>query len=63
MGQLLTTEQVADLLQMSPHTVKVYRHRGDGPAFVRLGKQARYRLEDVEAWLERRVAETNAVQQ
>jgi len=50
--QLLTTEQVAELLQVPVETVKWWRKRRSGPKSVPVGKHARYRPEDVRAWLE-----------
>lgn len=54
--QLLTTEQVAEWLQVSADTVRWWRKRGRGPAHLRVGKYARYRRVDVEAWLEQQRA-------
>jgi excisionase family DNA binding protein len=53
--ELLTSEQVAGMLAMSPMTVRRLRMSGEGPPFIRVGKRAiRYRRGDVEAWLRRR---------
>lgn len=49
--QLLTTEQVAELLQIPVDTVRWWRKRRRGPKSVLIGKHARYRPEDVRAWL------------
>ena len=50
--QLLTTEQVAELLQVPVDTVRWWRKRGRGPVHLRIGKYARYRRADVEAWID-----------
>lgn len=50
----LSTHDVADLLAVSPATVRYWRHRGTGPRGVNLGRQVRYRRVDVEAWVEDR---------
>jgi predicted site-specific integrase-resolvase len=34
-------------------TLKAWRHRGRGPAFVRVGRAVRYRPEDLAAFLAR----------
>lgn len=53
--ELLTSEQVARMLAMSPMTVRRLRMSGEGPPWIRVGKRAiRYRRGDVEAWLRRR---------
>ncbi len=48
----LTTVQVANLLQLSPSTLKKWRNEGRGPRWLRLGsRRIRYREADVESWL------------
>lgn len=40
--RLLDTRAAARRLGLSPGTLQNWRHRGQGPAFVRLGKAIRY---------------------
>lgn len=54
--QLLTTEQVADWLQVPAETVRIWRKRNRGPRSVLVGKHRRYRRGDVEAWLEQQAS-------
>jgi excisionase family DNA binding protein len=57
--QLLTTDDLAELLNLSRHAVYQMRHRNEGPRFIRLDtRSVRYRPEDVDAWLEERAAAT-----
>jgi len=49
---LLTQEQVAQYLQVSPLTVADWRWKGRGPRVTRVGRAPRYRQADVDAWLE-----------
>lgn len=49
---LLTTEEVAEWLQVPAETVAIWRKRNRGPKSIRVGKYRRYRREDVEAWLD-----------
>lgn len=53
--QLLTTTETAAILGLSPRTLDNWRN-GDppyrGPAFLHVGSRVRYRLIDVEAYLE-----------
>ncbi len=59
--QLLTSEELAELLNISRHAVYQMRHRSEGPRFIRLDtRSVRYRPEDVDAWLEERAAATAA---
>jgi excisionase family DNA binding protein len=54
MQPLLTQRQAAALLCLSERTLERFRVSGIGLKFVRMGKSIRYRLGDVEAWIERR---------
>ena len=50
--RLLTTAEVATLLNVPPATLRWWRYKGVGPASFTLGaRRVMYRLEDVEAWL------------
>lgn len=52
MTHLLHTEAVARLLGLSASTLRKMRSRGEGPAFVRIGRRSiRYRPADVEAYV------------
>lgn len=47
---LLTENEVAEHLRVSPRTVRKYRHNGDLP-HVRLGRSVRYLVDDVNAFI------------
>lgn len=51
-GQL-TTEDLAAYLQVSASTLRAWRGSNEGPRFFRAGRNIRYRLDEVEAWIER----------
>jgi predicted site-specific integrase-resolvase len=52
---LLDDVQAAELLQMSPGTLSVWRSLGRyNLPFVKIGSKVRYRLSDLEAFLDRR---------
>ena len=64
MQKLYTTETLADLLQVSPRTIRRERKEGQLP-FVRVRGQIRYRDADVRAYLEHNATapmETNKLQ-
>ncbi|MGN2640946.1 helix-turn-helix transcriptional regulator [Nocardia takedensis] len=48
----LTRQELAARLKLPPKTLDNWAHRGTGPRFARIGRFARYRLADVEAWEE-----------
>jgi hypothetical protein len=68
MPNIQTLQQVdekaaAELLDLSPRKLQLMRQRGDGPRFVRVSARCiRYRLGDLEAWQESRLA-TNTLQE
>lgn len=52
--RLLTVEELALYLGVPRATVYAWRSRGEGPPGYRIGKFVRFRLSEVEAWLETR---------
>jgi excisionase family DNA binding protein len=56
METLMTTEQLAEFLQVPLATLYQWRHKGTGPKGIKVGKHVRYRRADVEAWLENQAA-------
>jgi len=60
--RLLTTRQAALILNLRESTLEQWRWNGRGPEYVKLNRAVRYRLADVEAFVERRVfSSTTAV--
>ncbi len=47
MKELLTPAEVAELWELPERTLADWRSRGIGPAFIKLGRHCRYRMEDV----------------
>lgn len=50
--QIITPEQVAELLKVPVGTLYAWRHKGIGPPAARVGRHLRYRRRDVEEWFE-----------
>ena len=50
--QLLNEIEVAELLSVSRKTLQAWRWRRTGPSFLKLGGAIRYRLEDIQAYME-----------
>ncbi len=48
----MTTKQAAALLGLKPNTLEIWRLRGCGPRFVKLNRAVRYRLTDLESFVE-----------
>ena len=50
-NQLLTPEQVSEILSIPRATLYAWRTRGKGPAAIKIGKHLRYRQGELDAWL------------
>ncbi|ERG63792.1 hypothetical protein L332_04905 [Agrococcus pavilionensis RW1] len=51
-GVLLTEQELAAAMNYSRKTLQYWRQSGQGPPFIRLGRQVRYRVGEVVKWLE-----------
>lgn len=51
---LLTMQDLAAELQVPIGTIYQWRHRGEGPPGLRVGRGVRFRRADVDRWLEGR---------
>ena len=49
---LLDPRSAAAILRLSIHTLADMRCKGTGPRFLKAGRLVRYRLSDVQAWLD-----------
>lgn len=59
--ELLDEKQAADYLTVSPGTLSVWRSTGRySLPFVKVGRRVRYRIADLDAWLEARARDTGA---
>lgn len=59
---LLTAEEVAARLGMAPKTIYNWHSKGEGPRSTRVGTRSiRWRLEDVEAYLDERNAGSSSL--
>lgn len=59
--ELLDEKQAAEHLTVSPGTLAVWRSTGRyNLPFVKVGRMVRYRLSDLDAWLEARSRESGA---
>ena len=54
-SQWFDTQSLADELEVSPRTIEVWRLKGEGPTYTKIGRLVRYRREDVQEWLDSRV--------
>jgi excisionase family DNA binding protein len=59
-SNLLTREQAAQFLSLKKSTLEAWAVRGGGPAMVKMGKAVRYRLADLEAFIESRIRQNTS---
>lgn len=56
LGDLLSNGQTAAILGVKPNTLEIWRGKGKGPAFIKLGEHPsspiRYQRSRVMAWIE-----------
>lgn len=50
--ELLTERQATELLRLTGRTLATWRHRGQGPPWVKVGRFVRYRRTAIETWLD-----------
>lgn len=51
---LLKESELASLFQLKPGTLRNWRYRGEGPAFIKCGSHVRYDRASVEAFVRSR---------
>jgi hypothetical protein len=49
---LIDQKRLAEYLDRPERTIEDWRMRGRGPAFIRVGQQVRYRVRDIQQWLD-----------
>lgn len=53
MNKLLNQKEVATMLGMSEAWLEASRFRGKGLSFIKIGKSVRYKLSDIQAWIDK----------
>jgi excisionase family DNA binding protein len=59
-NRLMTTSEVADYLAVPVTTLYRWRGTGEGPRALRIGKHLRFRVEDLNTWLDCRADDDRA---
>lgn len=60
MTDLMTIEEVAELVRVPPQTLRYWRHLDRGPHSFRLGRRVMYKRADVEQWVQQQYESTAA---
>jgi excisionase family DNA binding protein len=58
MNDLMTEKEAAAYLKLSANTLPSWRCRGQGPAYIKLGRSVRYRKSALDQYLEEQTVET-----
>ena len=56
---LLDSMELAQILRVHPATIRTWRHRNQGPPFIRVGRNVRYSRGDLDDWLARNTVQPN----
>lgn len=49
---IITTKEASTLLGIKPNTLAIWRLQGKSPAYLKIGKNVRYELSEIERFLE-----------
>ena len=58
--EFLNTREAASLLSLKKNTLEIWRVQGRGPAFVRLGRAIRYRIGDLENFVQKQTVQSTS---
>lgn len=58
-SQLLTTKQVSRIYGIPKATLEFWRWGKRGPTYVKMGRSVRYKVGEVESWLEANTVESD----
>lgn len=50
--EVISEKEVAKWLKLSPITLRNWRNQGKGPPYVKMGRSVRYRVSDIEKFLD-----------
>lgn len=60
--QLVTTEEASKMLAVAERTLLYWRKNNQGPSYVKLNGSIRYKLTDIESWIDQNTCKANAKQ-
>lgn len=52
MDKLLTVHEAAQFLNITQGALYAMKQRGQGPAYIRIGRRIRYRRDQLQKWLD-----------
>jgi len=60
MPELLTETQVSMIFNVSVNTLRYWRHCGDGPNYIKMGRLVRYHADELESYVQRKTCVSKA---
>jgi predicted DNA-binding transcriptional regulator AlpA len=54
---MLDTKEAAGYLGLAAITLQIWRSQGRGPRYVRMGRAIRYRMADLDTWVDQQTRE------
>jgi len=57
---VMTVQQAAEYLGLAVSTLNKWRCLGGGPVFIKMGRAVRYRLEDINAFIEQKTSSSTS---
>jgi hypothetical protein len=58
--QYYNTKQAANYLGLSTQYLEIARHKGGGPQYIKLAKAVRYRVDDLDTWMDKHTRQHTA---
>jgi predicted DNA-binding transcriptional regulator AlpA len=58
--ELLTETQVSMIFNVSVNTLRYWRHCGDGPNYIKMGRLVRYHADELESYVQRKTCVSKA---
>lgn len=58
--ELLTETQVSLIFNVSINTLRYWRHCGDGPNYIKMGRLVRYHAAELESYVQRKTCVSKA---
>lgn len=49
--EFLDNDQAATFMGLKPATLEIWRSRGEGPHFFKVGRKVMYSIDDLRAWM------------
>jgi excisionase family DNA binding protein len=50
-SKFLTTKEAAEILSIKPNTLEIWRVQGKSPVFLKIGRNVRYELSEIEKFI------------